>query len=137
LSLVKALDCFVREYLNSKRLTVKVVLLPFFGILVLLLFETLAVEDGLHVLCCQESESIHNVLLVHGIISERSSVDLQDVGQILIVTHLFTEIISCFKGCLFGSTELEIHLILFLEFLKYMFLDAIFLQLVDVHENTF
>lgn len=111
--------------------------LPLFRVLVFKVFEILAVEHGVHVICRQHVQPAHDVLLVDGIVLERFPVDLQNVGYVVVIRHLSAEVIRCFQGRLLDSGELKVNFILFLEIFEHMLLDSFFLQLVDVHENCF
>lgn len=111
--------------------------LPLFGVLVFQVFEILAVEHGVHVICCQHVQFTHDVLLVDGVVLERLPVDLQNVGYVVVIRHLSAEVIRCFKGGLLDRSELKVNFILFLEIIEHMLLDSLLLQLVDVHENCF
>jgi hypothetical protein len=74
-----------------------VISLPLFWVLVFELFIILAVEDGEHVICCQQVEPIHDVLLIDGVKPVLLPVDLQDFSHVMVIRHLSTKRIRCFK----------------------------------------
>ena len=91
---------------------------PLFRVLVFELFMALAVEDGFHVICSQQAQPIHDVLLIDGVKPVGLSIYLQDIGYVVVKRHLSTEIIRSFKGRLFLRAELKVHFILLLKFVK-------------------
>ena len=91
---------------------------PLFRILFFQLFVALAVEDGFHVICSQQAQPIHDILLIDGAKPVSLSIDLQDIGYVVVIGHLSTEIIRSFKGRLFLRAELKVHFVLLLKFVK-------------------
>ena len=91
---------------------------PLFRILILKLLMILAVEDSLHIVCCQQFEPIHDVLLVDAVILVTFSVDLEDIGNVVVIRHLSPEIICCIKGRFLLRAELKVHFVLLFQFFE-------------------